>query len=187
MTRRLLNLVTVLSLLLCVAAAVLSVVGLRRYDLGGVRLGPIGLGAGSYRGHLLWAWAHLPGERAVESNHESGPASPQADAIAEYVRSAATWRGFGFSYTVYGADTTPIHLLITPAWSVIVLAAALPAARLRSHRRRRRRAATGLCPRCGYDLRATPGRCPECGHNPVMQTTSSQVRISPAVPQPDAP
>jgi hypothetical protein len=31
-------------------------------------------------------------------------------------------------------------------------------------RRARRRRQKGLCPECGYDLRASPGRCPECGY-----------------------
>ena len=41
--------------------------------------------------------------------------------------------------------------------------ALLPAVYLRRRHRIVRRRAGGLCPTCGYDLRASSGRCPECG------------------------
>ena len=44
--------------------------------------------------------------------------------------------------------------------------AVLPTIWLFRKLRSRRRLAAGLCPVCGYDLRATPDRCPECGAVP---------------------
>ena len=52
------------------------------------------------------------------------------------------------------------------AWviaGVLVLLGAFWAWALTSGRRHAERLAAGLCPACGYDLRATPGRSPECG------------------------
>ena len=56
---------------------------------------------------------------------------------------------------------------VVPKW-LVVLSFAIPAgawaaARLARGQRRRQ----GLCPQCGYDLRATPHRCPECGAEAV--------------------
>ena len=58
-------------------------------------------------------------------------------------------------------------ILSVPYWLLLaILVAPFVFHRLDVWLRRQRErdiARIGLCPVCGYDLRATPGRCPECG------------------------
>jgi hypothetical protein len=71
---------------------------------------------------------------------------------------------FGFSWyrEVQLRPKDPLKWrVVFPHWLAVVIFALPPVLVARKIFRRRRKA--GMCPVCGYDMRATPERCPECG------------------------
>ena len=85
------------------------------------------------------------------------------------------WQRGGFAWYEKRKASGVVHAIgVAPFWSVAAAAAALPVARLAlrrlAHMRDRRRIFSGLCPSCGYDLRASVGRCPECGTDASLRT-----------------
>jgi hypothetical protein len=74
---------------------------------------------------------------------------------------------------IFRRSQPPLVEHAVPYWVIVAVGGAGFAARVGAsamgRRRQRRLHRLGLCPACGYDLRASPGRCPECGAVPPVK------------------
>jgi hypothetical protein len=177
MSRRLINLLTLLSLLLCVASVALWVRSYAASDSfshgqldvdgdfsdvtgWGIETGEGGVAVSRDRLHqagrpvdeLPSGWVWEPREPVNLTDVWVGIPTTFATRMGFF------WREFQ-SATPYGT-TWRTRSVGFPVWPLAALTAVLPATWLY---RRIRRHPRGHCPACGYDLRATPDRCPECG------------------------
>jgi hypothetical protein len=165
--RILLNAATGLSLLLCVAAVALWVRSRLRSD-------HVTLSWRNHDGDALRSLSveSFEGRLAVsqETWQRGGPAgrnvrtSVGEKSYLDVDAAAMRFDVAGLQWGVYDHRQAARDgwLLVVPFWAVVLPITLLTGLALRArwsagHRR------TGLCPACGYDLRATPERCPECG------------------------
>ena len=187
MRRRLFPILCALSLLLCAAVCVLWVRSYwhRDYICGGYT-GGRWVCAVSSEGAVQWLTeTQVAGDRSPARRliWDAGSATPDETQIHE-MRGAAPWtswhepangaRVLGWGYGngswsprgLYRLNARPSYrrrYIQTPIWPLAAVTLLAPVASVRKWCRAGRRVRLGLCPACGYDLRATPGRCPECG------------------------
>ena len=175
MRRRLLNFLTLLSLMLCVAAVACWVrshwVSEMIARVGDSRVFVVNSGSGLLLFSLTPADPENeePGPRPYYVWHRSAATGPPGIIDkGEVVRLGARVRS-----TTYGWAVVPHWLLV----SVTLPGAWLSLVRMRRWVLAKVRLNYGHCPACGYDLRASPGRCPECG-----TTASAVIRTTPLAP-----
>ena len=165
MIRRLFTTVSLLSLVLCVTAAVFWVRSYRRYDsVGSPRFYDTSYEISSGRGGIsisvvTWLTPMVdPGWSTSTQVISSGEAMPwSANALGFCSGQTINWSMSG--QTPFAAE----RYTVVPHWLLFLLTGVLPALWVVRFKRHRRCDSRSYCITCGYDLRASTGRCPECG------------------------
>jgi hypothetical protein len=173
MRRRLLNLMTLLSLVLCVGAIVFYARTFGHWEIASSSGPRHNINFYSWSGVVALTGTVGDGVPAGEGrrwSHHRGVNPGYSLAVSPVKPGPVRW-GFGIhvNRTVgppagnWRLGDWPVVSVFAPWWFVVAVTAAMPTHWLWRRRAERRRQRRGLCPACGYDLRASPGRCPECG------------------------
>jgi hypothetical protein len=163
MTRRLLNLMNALSLLLCVAACVLWARSYWRDDIVGISLERGTRAAFSHGGALGVDWWITGGVNNFALNDPFYHVIRRSPTRDDIPRSALPRMAELRTPNMRPSAPPLMRRITVPFWMVVAGTAVLPIRSAVRRRRSIRRSVLGICQSCGYDLRASPGRCPECG------------------------
>ena len=129
---------------------------------------PVFLDGGAGR---VWNWFGLKTARGVDY------LALDSDRTVLWAR-----QGNRFSPTnlARGRAAVPYLIVEAPFWMLAAICGVLPAAwaaEVAVRRRQPRRVGrAGLCPSCGYDLRASSARCPECGRSITAASAAASCR-----------
>ena len=172
--RRLLNLLLILSLLACAGVGwLIRPRGQRvdtyfhrtaggKYYVASVYPGKLSFGRSTGTTSLTWLASASPPPR-VPWGHNSGRAGGWSSPSSRWNR-LGFWHLPGSAWIVNeNMEMVTYEQWVVPKWFVLLVMAVPVAALAAARLWRRRRGGSGLCPECGYDLRASPERCPECG------------------------
>jgi hypothetical protein len=132
----------------------------------------IGLAHASGDVHLYYVRQNRPLADKRWSYHAIAAAIPIHQNVAGEIHGPG---GYGWHHWEHrdAAVTGLVDGVIVPYWLLSLLFALAPVWWANAWRHRRRevqRQRKGLCPACGYDLRASPERCPECGALPAEKS-----------------
>lgn len=156
------NMVQLLLLALCVLMAVYWVRGFYVKDAlwWQVKAGGPLVGVTCVKGSVSLVLHETRGNKPGFFVRQDDPIGP-VESMIHRVWTEPRWVFCGFGCAHSYAFRT--WVLSVPNWLVICVAGVWPCHRFLKSFWAARRAKTGCCPACGYDLRASLQRCPECG------------------------
>lgn|GEM_PF-2989246 len=77
--------------------------------------------------------------------------------------------------SLFGVNSQMSTWTVIPFWLPVALLSGIGFLLYRVNRRATEASQSGVCRKCGYDLRETPDKCPECGTEAVVSSAKEKL------------